>query len=53
MSISVNMQEVLYYFQDQPPFSAASEAPVAVSGEAGGSAGDFHQKHLHQETGPQ
>ena len=41
MSINVNMQE-FYSLQDQPPFSAASETFVAVSGQAGRSAGDFH-----------
>lgn len=36
------MLEVLCSFQDQPPFRAAGQAALAVSGKAGGSAGDIH-----------
>lgn len=46
-------QLLLCLLQDEPPLSAARQASVAVSGEAGGSAGDFYQAHLHKEAGPQ
>lgn len=36
------MLGVLCLFQDRPPFRAAGEAALAVSGKAGRSAGDIH-----------